>query len=125
MTGTKPNAELAYAVLDHIDAHPESWNQGKWWCGTGGCFAGWACALSGENPVHADYSWLAGGIHVSDRAAELLGFDDEEQMWNATYEALGEPDDEDMIGLFHGANTRADLGRIVEALFGPRPEGQP
>lgn len=35
---TKPNAELAYAVLDQIDAHPETWDQGDWDCGTTACF---------------------------------------------------------------------------------------
>lgn len=54
---TTPNAELAYRVLDHIDAHPESWIQKTWWCGSGGCFAGWTAELSGEHP---DRSLVAG-----------------------------------------------------------------
>ncbi len=122
-TTTKPNAALAYAVLDHIDAHPEQWNQNEWWCRTGGCFAGWTCVLSGDEPVHDGCTWQAGGRDVSERAAELLGFDDEEEMHDTAFAALGHPGDE--FDLFNGGNDRADLGRIVEALFGPRPEGQP
>jgi hypothetical protein len=58
MTAPTPNAELAYKVLDHIDAHPQQWRQGWWFteldCGTAACFAGWACVLSGYKPHVAD-----------------------------------------------------------------------
>lgn len=118
------NAKLAYRVLDHIDAHPEQWSQREWIyrpdaadCGTAGCFAGWACMLSGDQPM-----WNQGkqterfameiavdGVckPIRDRAVELLGIDE----------------DEDDL-LFDACNTRGDLGRLVAEIFGPRPDGE-
>jgi len=37
-------------VLDTIKAHPETWNQAKWHCGTTHCFAGHAQILAGHEP---------------------------------------------------------------------------
>lgn len=112
---TTPNAELAYAVLDQIDAHPEAWNQATWQCGTAACFAGWAVRLSGgvmENVngqawhvIVADGLGELNGMEVANAADRLLGVD----MWVA-------PDD-----LYSEGNTREDLGRMVAEIFGPRP----
>ncbi len=124
MTDLKPNAELAYRVLDQIDQHPESWNQGEWYrkeaCGTVACFAGWAVefnnydiALSEEQPalsgrpahrygrfVHG----IAGRRTFRDVAAEVLGITDL-----------------DADDLFDATNTREELGELVLEFFGPRP----
>jgi len=114
---TAPNAALAYAVLDQIDAHPESWSQRTWWCETSGCFAGWACALSGDTPVLQDYGYLAGGISVADRASKHLGFED----WDDLEQRHVHLNPSGERGLFSEFNTRADLGRMVAEIFGPRP----
>lgn len=120
---TAPNAELAWQVIDHIDAHPESWYQGTWWCGTGGCFAGWAVTLSGAvidfdfgTPivVHAPDPALI-DLKVGSAAYTVLGIDHD------TAHVLDGDDREDW--LFSACNDRADLGRLVEAIFGPRPGG--
>lgn len=122
---TTPNAELAYKVLDRIDADPASWNQG-WWlirtdCGTTACFAGITCLLSGDRPdfdrpdapLDPDKGWTYSGVvctadgsgrDVVPRAESLLGVSTE-----------------DADRLFHAANTREHLGRLVSAIFGPRP----
>lgn len=123
MTDTKPNAELAYRVLDQIDAHPELWRQ-DWWltkadCGTAACFAGWACILSGDTPrlvepddfedqVEFSYVTSPGDapIHVNERATELLGIAPNQSRV-----------------LFDGLNNRRHLGEYVERFFGPRPGG--
>lgn len=118
MTG--PNAELAYRVLDHIDADPETWNQ-EWWftvteCGTAACFAGWACTLSGDRPdigkrgLYFSTVFTAHGLYadVAARACDLLGITAE-----------------DADDLFDPRNTREDLDRLVEKFFGPRPAGEP
>lgn len=126
---TAPNAALAYQVLDHIDAHPESWDQKRWWCGTSGCFAGWTVELSGEQINGISQVRTGPGVfdvvHVGERAAQLLGFDGEAELDKAAWAALGKPDleslDADEFELFSALNTRSDLGRIVKAVFGPRP----
>lgn len=114
-----PNAELAYRVLDHIDAHPESWDQNIWVarrpeCGTAACFAGWACLLSGDQPAgpldadneveRVNVIWL-GSTYIPHRAGALLGIE---------VEGGEHP-------LFEYTNTREDLGELVEEIFGPRP----
>jgi hypothetical protein len=76
----QPNAELAYRVLDHIDAHPQNWEQGRWIgqeeCGTVACFAGWAVLLS-DLPVRDEFVWIEGeDRHVAEVAEELLGIAD-------------------------------------------------
>lgn len=122
MTAPTPNATLAYRVLDHIDAHPESWNQLDWItrpdgadCGTAACFAGWTALLSGDQPrwardwsVRTDYVLDPDGERrdISVRASELLGINDEQA------------DD-----LFCAVNTRPRLGTLVAEIFGPRPDG--
>lgn len=133
---TTPNAELAYKVLDHIDAHPEQWNQGRWYgadpeCGTTACFAGWAVALSGHDVTlgeqtedgHQAWSAIDGDEDalVGVVAAEDLGITD-----------LTEPcrlcdincDETNPVGkaLFTSYNSREDLGRLVAEIFGPRPD---
>lgn len=46
-----PNTELLKRTLNHIEAHPEEWDQEYWarrtLCGTSYCFAGTAVVLSG------------------------------------------------------------------------------
>lgn len=118
----EPNAALAYTVLDHIDAHPEQWDQGAWWkhneCGTAGCFAGWTVALSkaqlGGWPVHPRV--VVGkpeilGLLVDEAACKLLGIPND--IWD---DRRG-----DVRSLFHPDNDRDALGEGVLALFGPRP----
>jgi hypothetical protein len=49
------NASLLQRTMEQIEAHPQDWKQSVWIekpeggvrCGTVGCFAGWAVALSG------------------------------------------------------------------------------
>lgn len=45
------NIENFKLVLDHIKAHPETWDQEVWHCGTHHCFAGWAQILSGVSLI--------------------------------------------------------------------------
>jgi hypothetical protein len=118
MTEQTPNIELAYKALDHIDAHPEQWDQGIWIieseCGTVGCFAGWAVLLAGGtvgltagryDPVVTGGPEGIVGLIVDDAAEVLLRSDC----------IAGNRD------LFDPHNTRGDLGRLVAEIFGPRP----
>jgi hypothetical protein len=120
----EPNAALAYTVLDHIDAHPETWNQLRWRCGTTACFAGWVVALGGgeirEAQTGSDAVVISGpanivGLHPASAALLLLGIEDD-YFWD--------DEDDDRGGLFWGGNGRAELGRGVAAIFGPRPEAE-
>lgn len=126
---TTPNTVRAYVTLDHIDANPADWNQKTWWCGTSGCFAGWTVTLAGEKIDSRGAIRVGPGqfdvVHIGTRAAQLLGFTGEAALNDVAWKALGEPDpdsdDSDEWELFSALNTRDDLGRIVEAVFGPRP----
>lgn len=105
-----PNAELAYRVLDHINAHPESWDQNVWVaqrpeCGTAACFAGWACLLSGDQPAGIPDETGEIERYIPHRAGTLLGIE---------VDGGEHP-------LFEYTNTRDDLGVLVEEIFGPRP----
>lgn len=113
----KPNAQLAYMVLDHIDAHPEQWQQGQWIgnaeCGTVGCFAGWAVLLSGG---HLDSeSGLVTGLEGMDGL----------EVWEASDALLNiGPDylnDRDLPDPYDGLRNRESLGQAVAEIFGPRP----
>jgi hypothetical protein len=126
---TKPNAELAYRVLDHIDAHPEQWNQGRWIgkseCQTVGCFAGWAVLLSGAEPIDFGSDWMDNGLTYT------TGVEFEGESWTVSQLAQrllradrwldeGYDDERD---LFDGDNTREVLGHLVAEIFGLRPVG--
>jgi hypothetical protein len=133
MTALALNAELAYRVLDHIDAHPEQHDQGLWFaekyeCGTVACFAGWTAMLAGGRLAKVKDEWdfattvIVGGLpeeligkHVSYAAAVLLGI----------AEDLDDEDEAQALRIFNGHNTREDLGELVAETFGPRPAAAP
>lgn len=117
---TAPNAELAYLVLDRIDANPSEWNQRDWAykgtsCGTSYCFAGWAVVLAGRELVWMDSDGQSFADYAQDER-KMLG---KQWIGDAAREELGI---EDSRELFHGDNTREDLGRLVAEIFGPRPD---
>jgi hypothetical protein len=53
-----PNVPLLRKIREHIEAHPEEWDQGDWRsntaCGTAYCFAGRAAHLDGAEWLSAD-----------------------------------------------------------------------
>jgi hypothetical protein len=107
------NKELAYKVLDHVEAHPELLNMGTWVCGTQRCFAGFTVELLGYelrtdrdgNPegVYRDGERVGNIIALGELAREGLGLD-----WRESDE------------LFHLPN--GVLRENVERIFGPRDE---
>lgn len=114
-----PNTELAYKILDEIDANPRSWDQStwfghRWWrCGTTACFAGHACLLSGDKPdwdarIDGTTGWVIteGQVHrpVMSRAMDLLDIS-----WAQADR------------LFSSRLDRERLGWYVEEIFGPDP----
>ena len=69
MNTTEPlrGEKLLKTVVNQILAHPETWYQGNWHCGTKHCIAGWCQILSGK-PQNSDSA-------ASD-AQEALGISD-------------------------------------------------
>lgn len=116
---TTPNAELAYRVLDHIDANPSEWDQTNWQCGSAACFAGWAVRLSGGVMENVDgKTW---SVIVSDGLGDLNGLDVDiaADLLLGIEMLYADPD----VDLYLETNTREDLDRLVEHHFGPRPDG--
>lgn len=120
-----PNTELAYRVLDHIDAHPEGWDQGTFYVHNEGgdsvtaCFAGRAVLLSGHTVTEG---WVIDGdafLGFWALAVKELGVDGVKTQCTCVpgcpYLATAAGD------LFAANNSREHLGKLVEQVFGPRP----
>ena len=86
---------LARKTIEHIEAHPEEWEQSEWICKTGMCYAGhsahfagaeapegrWGDALSARvtGPAIDEFSTpYDGWVHISDYAQHVLGLADGE-----------------------------------------------
>ena len=120
-----PNLPLLRKVLDHVDAHPQEWNQGTWIvqtrnvdqsCGTACCIAGWASLLSGDEPEFEPMLGLtATGLVYEARAATVATDNGERFISRRAQELLGltsvEADE-----LFAGGNSRAQVQRIAEQI---------
>ena len=114
---------LAYDTLDHIKAHPETWNQGEWRCRTGMCYAGWLVTLAGGTWLYpkpaaheyrnfhlellpdedAPYTYGKESVHVMIRASALLG------------------PSVNPSTLFSGANSIEMIEEQLNEAFGGRP----
>ena len=85
---TTPNIVELDAILAHIEAHPEQWDQSWYfteaaepsadWCGTACCIAGFAAARAGWTPVGTLFlstQVVKDGVtrDVVEVAAEILG----------------------------------------------------
>lgn len=112
---TEPNVPLFRKIFEHIDAHPEEWNQDMWAtkteCGTAYCFAGFAMAFSGEDEADfgPDPFVKVGDVshHTkSDKSIERVG-----------REALG-INEKDAETLFWARNTLDDLHSIAADICG-------
>lgn len=105
-----PNLPLLRKVLDHIDAHPEEWQQATYGtgtaCGTAACIAGHAMLMSGYdfNPTDEIFSRPDGSIveFEPDEGQTILGITYTEASLYG--------------GLFDSENTRADVQRHAEAI---------
>jgi hypothetical protein len=73
------NVGALQQVVDYLRANPDKHNQGEWVCGTTGCIAGWAVALSGLTDIsnlHAAHD--EGELDVEGEGKQLLGLNDRE-----------------------------------------------
>lgn len=126
---------LAYAVLDHIAAHPARHAQNEWvsavgdgtGCGTVACFAGWAVVLAGGTLLDGKRARLSIPGRTLLRYSDAHAVFDERHVASAAMTALG-LDRRQADLLFDEENTVEDLRRLVEQFFGPRqtpPAAQP
>ena|ERR1044072_3322045 len=106
----------AYAVLDHINAHPELHEQTTWMSKKEGgkiigCFAGWTCLLAGDKPVFG-HPFVTNRVvsSSSKRRCSIYG--------RARYLLGLTPKEEEE--LFQSHNTRNGLRNIVQRFYGER-----
>lgn len=114
----KGDRVLAATVYHFIKDNPLHWNQRKWVCGTGMCYAGWYAHIHDMNveivvsPVN-ELSCFVGDDIIGNYVARLMGFDpenceDDRIFWNND--------------LFNASNTLDDIRRILTVLLGEDPE---
>jgi hypothetical protein len=108
MNEPTPNLDLLDRVMDHIDRHPEEWNQENWFCGTAACFAGHAVLMDGWEVVHEDGGMIEKGGEQS--PVELVA------------QRLLDLTDDQMNRLFIGCNTLDDLHSMVKQIHGAPDE---
>lgn len=94
------NVPLLRKTLEHIEAHPDDWNQCFWRgvsyvaeCGTAMCFAGWACELAGgvwAGPA-SDFMWGDMLIAEPDDPTELAVRFDESVCIDPPADAIIDP----------------------------------
>ena len=126
------NAELAYQVLDLIEANPQHWDQIEWHCGTSHCFAGFVeCIVRDINfaqafPEAIDSPELVEIFSSLDNGDSYIDEVNKQDTWHNsrwTEEiamcALGLTTQEASI-LFHASNTLENLKHYVSQFFGPR-----
>lgn len=128
----KPNLPLLRKVLDHIDAHPEEWEQTSWGarllieeayaagvtlkqakdtqCQTVGCIAYHAAVLSGADPIWDEYSGRVASV-VEVRTPEGHVQD----LVEYAQEVLGLGYETRRL-LFNGSNTRAHVQGVAELI---------
>jgi hypothetical protein len=108
LTPPVPNLPLLRKVLDHIDAHPEEYEQSifrtRTKCGTAYCIAGHVAVMTGATFANAVEVETSEGdrIDVAKYAQQLLGITSEEA-WLSP-------------GLFAGDSTRREIQTVAERI---------
>lgn len=114
-TTTTVNVELLRRVLEHITAHPETWNQGVWaagakGCGTAYCAAGHAVVMTGHK---IDWASAYDGV-----AEFVIDEGITNPAWHPTISEVAEAElgltYEQAEELFEGDNTLAELWDLAE-----------
>jgi hypothetical protein len=117
MTTSTTNWPLIDSVLDQIDAHPETWDQNHWRCGTSMCFAGWTVELSQKNGV----KWVQEDPNEDSIAVTQVimpgafGRTEEVHVSTAACDLLGLPS-AGANALFEGTNSREDISYVLQAI---------
>ena len=69
---------LLRIVVNQILAHPETWDQTRWHCGTTHCVGGW-CQVLGEAELEG--SLVVNGVSAVREVRDLLGISDDAALW--------------------------------------------
>lgn len=125
----QPNVPLFRKVVEHIEAHPNEWNQ-DWWvhqhggveegeiCGTTFCFAGWALKLTGHN-LHEETRLFKDQYGDYSRRCTVLDGNvvNNDQVVAAACEELG-VDPSDIAPFFYGeVNTPAEVREDITTIL--------
>lgn len=128
--GSMPNVPLLSKTMDHIEAHPEEWDQSMWatrknpQCGTIACFAGTSVLLADPDAkmlfiADGGYLDLEDGesIYVAPSSAALCvdGTGRTRRIDNYAKQLLG-LNSTQAANLFRGTNTMNHLRRYVAEL---------
>lgn len=118
-----PNTALARRVLEHIEAHPEQWNQRRWAvrseCGTSFCFAGHAVHLTHPDALYLFGLDLLDGDERNHAVKVLIpGRPGPEYVRDVAVQLLGLSDYDARL-LFHASNTLEHLHGYVDQLQAP------
>jgi len=101
------NAPLMFKTLDHIDAHPDEYNQGEWAtkgpCGTVACFAGTAVMLAGH-----EFDFRYEDVDATDVVKDGRSIREVARL------ELGLTFDQGEV-LFYGGNSLDDVRELVHA----------
>ncbi|MGI5485194.1 hypothetical protein [Microtetraspora malaysiensis] len=118
------NIDLLKRTLEHIEATPEEWYQGAYRCGTGMCFAGWACTFAGGVWAGGPDEWDGEDLIADEGDGDDASFLYEDMNGNDVYGVSAGRRARRLLGLtpeqatdlFDGHNTLDDLRRIVAEL---------
>lgn len=107
------NVPLLRKVMEHVEAHPEEWDQANWisHCGTKACFAGWALHFTGHTLTWVDED----SVSLDGRDPYMTPSD----VINTACKELGITQREG-VRLFDSCRTMLELREIAEEYAGER-----
>src|SRR6266576_134452 len=119
------NAERLWATYRHIEAHPETWDQSMWHCGTSFCFAGHGAVTIAGAPIHSPGTMYGSGVTLREEDADAFEDDDAGdvvsiQQYTQRYCHLTA---RQAAGLFPAGNSLSDIMRLIELYTDPTLTG--
>lgn len=98
-------------ALNHIELHPEEWDQSRWFCGTKACLAGHICIQNGWAPIQPDgLDWDSPRVTNGNRIDYVM----------PRAQILARLSDSEADYLFHSTRTMHDLRAAVHNIDNDR-----
>ncbi|SRR6266576_6012799 len=110
------NAERLWATYRHIEAHPETWDQSMWHCGTSFCFAGHGAVTIAGAPIHSPGTMYGSGVTLREEDADAFEYYDAgdvvsiQQYAQVYFDLTGRQAE----GLFSAGNSLSHIKRLIE-----------